>query len=466
MQLLLSLRPVFFVCMLPIQLKEGDSVRKSHFALVGVKSKIRQPWRKPRKLDKVATALSDRIGPSVVSLLLIFGTAITTLAMGGTAAASGSYDNATIADDALMHVGQTYGECWPFVRDMIYQASSGTQDISAQSGDYFQHLTAAGGTQITSVDSLAKGDVVQEGENGGHTYIIVGQVSGSTFDVVDSNHAYDNVVMHYHRAVTLDADDRAYRFGTAGTNNQLLWKLRNSNSGGSADVSFYYGASTDTPVAGDWDGNGTATAGIARSDGTGQLLWKLRNSNSSGDAASSFYYGAGTAIPTLGNWDGIGTTTVGVVRRDDGSGQLLWQLRNGDGGGVATYTFHYGPSNATPVVGDWDGNGTITIGVVRQDSSTGTLLWQLRNSNSSGSADITFHYGPNNATPVVGDWDGNGITTIGVVKSYDNQLYWQLRNSNNSGSADLEFYYGASTDTPIVGDWDGNKTTTIGIVRS
>ena len=245
---------------------------------------------------------------------------------------------------------------------------------------------------------------------------------------------------------------------------QLQWKLRNTNGSGPADTTFSYGASTDIPVVGDWDGNLTATVGIVRPDGS-QLLWKLRNTNSSGPADSAFDYGASNALPTPGNWDGVGSTTPGVVRIDDGSGQLLWELRNADGPGPATYEFHYGPSDALPVVGDWDGNGTVTIGVVRQDPSTGTLLWELRNSNSSGPADIEFHYGPDGALPVVGDWDGNETATIGVVRPINGQLYWELRNSNSAGAPDLSFYYGASTDIPVVGDWDGNGTVTIGIAR-
>jgi len=245
---------------------------------------------------------------------------------------------------------------------------------------------------------------------------------------------------------------------------QLLWKLRNTNSSGAANTAFYYGASTDTPVVGDWNGNRTATAGIVRPDGS-QLLWKLRNTNSPGPADGAFDYGASNALPTPGNWDGVGSTTPGVVRTDDGSGQLLWELRNADGPGPATYEFHYGPSNALPVVGDWDGNGTVTIGVVRQDPSTGTLLWELRNSNSSGPADVEFHYGPDGALPVVGDWDGNGTATVGVVRPVNGQLYWELRNSASAGAPDLNFYYGAPTDIPVVGDWNGNGTVTVGIVR-
>lgn len=135
-------------------------------------------------------------------------------------ARAANYNNAVIADKALSHVGETYGDCWPFVRDMIYQASGGTQDISAAAGggDYFAHLSNAGGTRVSSLGSLIKGDVVQEGQYGGHTFIIVGLVSGSTFDVVDSNHDWMGTVMHYHKAVTLDSDDQAFRFGSASSN--------------------------------------------------------------------------------------------------------------------------------------------------------------------------------------------------------------------------------------------------------
>jgi hypothetical protein len=54
------------------------------------------------------------------------------------------------------------------------------------------------------------------------------------------------------------------------------------------------------------------------------------------------------------------------------------------------------------VVGDWDSNGTVTIGVY--DSTNQTFY--LRNSNSAGFADLTIRYGPAEATPLAGNWDG------------------------------------------------------------
>lgn len=65
---------------------------------------------------------------------------------------------------------------------------------------------------------------------------------------------------------------------------------------------------------------------------TAQLLWKLRNTNNSSAVDSVFDYGASNALPIPGNWDGVGASAApGVVRADDGSGRLLWELRNASG---------------------------------------------------------------------------------------------------------------------------------------
>jgi hypothetical protein len=51
-------------------------------------------------------------------------------------------------------------------------------------------------------------------------------------------------------------------------------------------------------------------------------------------------------------------------------------------------------------VGDWDGNGTDTPGIRRGN------VFHLRNSNTSGVAQISFSHGSAGSPPVVGDWDG------------------------------------------------------------
>ncbi|HMJ51360.1 MAG TPA: hypothetical protein VK540_04770 [Polyangiaceae bacterium] len=150
-------------------------------------------------------------------------------------------------------------------------------------------------------------------------------------------------------------------------------------------------------------------------------------------------------------------TTIGVY----GTSNQTWLLRARAEGGAANFNFAYGMTGDIPVVGDWNGNGSTTIGVFRPS----TVQWLLRNSNSFGSPEVTpFAYGQAGDIPIVGDWDGNWTTTIGVFRP--STVQWFLRNSNSFGSPDITpFAYGQAGDIPVVGDWDGNGTTTIGVYR-
>ena len=90
--------------------------------------------------------------------------------------------------------------------------------------------------------------------------------------------------------------------------------------------------------------------------------WYLRDSFTSGPATSCFVLGNPTGdIPVTGDWDGDGTRTAGVFR----SATATWYLRNSNSQGGADIVVHYGNPGDNPVVGDWDGNGTDTVGVTR-----------------------------------------------------------------------------------------------------
>ena len=58
----------------------------------------------------------------------------------------------------------------------------------------------------------------------------------------------------------------------------------------------------------------------------------------------------------------------------------------------------YGPANSgmVPIVGDWDGNGTDTIGLYDPTNS----VFYLRNSNTTGFADTVVVYGPAHASNI------------------------------------------------------------------
>jgi uncharacterized repeat protein (TIGR01451 family) len=228
--------------------------------------------------------------------------------------------------------------------------------------------------------------------------------------------------------------------------------LRNSNTGGTADISFAYGPAGIgfIPLVGDWNGDGVDTIGLYN-PASGAFF--LRNSNSAGVADISFAFGPAGAgwLPLVGDWNGDGADTIGLYNPTAST----FFLKNSNSTGVADVSFAYGPSGAgwLPIVGDWDGNATDTIGLY--DPAGGTFF--LRNTNSTGVADLSFAFGPGGAgwKPVVGDWNGDGVDSIGLYNPSASAFF--LRNTNSTGMADASYAFGPAGAgwTPLVGDWDG-----------
>ena len=157
-----------------------------------------------------------------------------------------------------------------------------------------------------------------------------------------------------------------------------------------------------------------------------------------------------TAVrPVTGDWDGDGDVTPGVVRGG------TWYLRNSNSSGPADIVLNFGYSYDQVVVGDWNGDGVDTPGVVRGGT------WYLRNSNTpADTARTTLTFGNSSYKPVAGDWNGDGVTTPGVVSGGT----WHLRDTNAASSGKTVLTFGASGYRPVAGDWNGDGTTTPGMV--
>ena len=252
--------------------------------------------------------------------------------------------------------------------------------------------------------------------------------------------------------------------GTVATTTPTNWVLTNYNQGSSAAYNTNYGNTSQWPVIGDWDGDGDDSMGNAAADGSWR--WYLINSNSGGSPSyAAFGYGADECTPLTGDWDGDGDDTPGVACVN--GTQWAWSLTNSQGGSPSYTTFNYGSSSCTPVTGNWDGSGGDTVGV----ACAGTTSWQwsLINALSSGSPSYpTFGYGSVNCDPVVGNWDGTSTNlsdTIGIACA-NTSWSWSLRNTNSAGAVDVPtFSFGSANGTrPVVGDWNGDGKTTVGIV--
>ena len=160
---------------------------------------------------------------------------------------------------------------------------------------------------------------------------------------------------------------------------------------------------------------------------------------------------AGSNTKTVANYITVNAApagdNVGVWR----SSTTTFNLRNSAG---ATTTTVFGSPTDTPVIGDWDKNGLSEPGVWRSS----TTAFYLRNGNGTTT---TIVYGSPTDKPVIGDWNGDGISDVGVWRSSTTAFY--LR---NSAGATTTTVYGLSTDTPIIGDWNGDLISEVGAWRN
>ncbi len=205
-----------------------------------------------------------------------------------------------------------------------------------------------------------------------------------------------------------------------------------------------FGVSTDTPVVGDWNGDGIDDVGVRRN----HLFFLDSNANNVWDAGVDevFPFGIDTDTPVIGDWNGDGIDDVGVRRNNrfflDANGNHAWDV------GVDE-VFPFGVSTDTPVIGDWNGDGIDDVGVRRNHlfflDANGNRSWDV-------GVDEVFPFGVSTDTPVTGDWNGDGIDDVGVRR---NQLFFLDANGNNvwDVGADAVFPFGLSGDSPLAGNW-------------
>jgi hypothetical protein len=190
--------------------------------------------------------------------------------------------------------------------------------------------------------------------------------------------------------------------------------------------------------------------------------------NSPPDRAFAFG-GVPGDVPLSGDWNGDGIDTVGIYRPSNGLFILDY-----DGDAVLTaadkvYNLGVGtPAGDIPVVGDWNGDGKTKVGLFRQG-----FFWIL-DYNGNGvfeqNLDRTYAYGGvAGDIPVVGDWTGTGTSKLGLLRQ---GFYWIL-DANGNGTfdgtgagQDFAFAFGGiNGDVPVVGDWNGDGRDKVGMFR-
>jgi hypothetical protein len=142
--------------------------------------------------------------------------------------------------------------------------------------------------------------------------------------------------------------------------------------------------------------------------------------------------------------------------------KVCGNLRHTNNTGAADINVAFGgdPSDL-PVVGDWNNDGVDTIGVYR--NSTGFFF--LSDSNTAPAVNHTVLFGNPGDTPFAGQWSVDTLGSgIGVYRNSNGILY--QRKSLTTGFDDFFAIYGNPGDQGFAGDWEGNGFDSIGVYRS
>src|SRR5262249_51518087 len=145
--------------------------------------------------------------------------------------------------------------------------------------------------------------------------------------------------------------------------------------------------------------------GVVRGGGD----WYLPHSQDTAYAAEVRHFGQAGAQYLSGDWNRDGKADL-IAVRSNAEGGLTWQIdTNGDG--KADVEHRFGLAGDVAFVGDWNGDNVLDVGVARKNyASGGNLDWYLDTTRQLYANPQARQFGQVNDTPVVGDWDGNGTT--------------------------------------------------------
>ena len=179
--------------------------------------------------------------------------------------------------------------------------------------------------------------------------------------------------------------------------------------------------------------------------------------------------------PVAGDFFGTGVIEIGVFRCPTGATVCQWFIdanNSGtwDGPFGGDQIWNFGIPGDIPVVGDWNGNGTSKIGIFRCPAvgSTTPCTWVLDAGNKhvyDGATAVIAYYGLAGDMPVVNNWNATGtVDQIGVFRGNGTWIV-DSNGSNTWEASDAQYTYGLTGDMPVVGNWNGTGRKRIGVFR-
>ncbi len=266
--------------------------------------------------------------------------------------------------------------------------------------------------------------------------------SGNKYNVILQRYYGSDVQLTTTRQQRTQHDFTFTQTATRATYNAGTWSIDDGYP-----TSFHYGISGDVPAITD-QGDGFAHIGVFRpSTGT----WY--QGSATGGTAAKTQYGARTDVPVAGHWNGAGRPSVLAVYRPS---EHTWHVQG-------RVPVHYGETGDVPVPGDYNGNGTTEVAMYRPSTNT----WYVKGHvgvhygepgdvpvpadyDGNGTTDIAMyrpathvfyikaqtsvHYGAAGDVPVTGDFSGDGRADVAIYRPATHQWWVKGHATRTFGS--------------------------------
>jgi hypothetical protein len=115
------------------------------------------------------------------------------------------------------------------------------------------------------------------------------------------------------------------------------------------------------------------------------------------------------------------------------------------------HVFLYGKQGDISIAGDFNGDGVTNIGIFRK----GTWFFDMDGDGRWGEPDVRVDgVGREGDLPVVGDFNGDAVDDLGIFR--DGRWHLDTNGNRELEAQDAVFTMGGEGDLPVVGDFNGD----------
>jgi protocatechuate 3,4-dioxygenase beta subunit len=210
------------------------------------------------------------------------------------------------------------------------------------------------------------------------------------------------------------------------------------------DIWLKLGSKQDQPVVGDWDGDGKEDIGVFG------RKWQ-------GDERALAHE---PGMPDPQNFVRTERPKNMPRHKDEtpDTPRIMQPARDGrPRADVIDHVFRFGGAKEIAVAGDFNGDGITTVGTFRDGK------WKL-DTTGNGHPDTTVELGAPGDLPLVGDFNGDGIDELAIIRG--NQVLVDSNANGKIDATDQVFLLDSADGTVIVGDFDGDGKETPALYQS